>query len=249
MGTAQRRSLVVCLGLALAIAVVYSPVRHCGFVSYDDSLYITENPHLPHGLTLRGLGWAFTTPLDQWMPVTWLARIVEYRLFGLNAGADHLVNVAFHLINALLLFNVLSRMTAEPWRSALVAAYKNALRITPDDPYVQHDLGALDLQTGQYGPAAEHLLLAVQLRPDYVEAYNDLGTALWRAGRIQDARKWYERAIRLRPDFALAHYNLGGALEQTGQRTEAMAQYHEALRLKPDLVEAQKRLAELQAAR
>ena len=75
------------------------------------------------GLTLRGVGWAFTSPhFSIWMPVTWLSRMLDCQLFGLNAGAHHLVNVLFHIANTLLLFGVLNRMTAAPWRSAFVAA-------------------------------------------------------------------------------------------------------------------------------
>ena len=43
-------------------------------------------------------------------------------MFGLNPGAQHLVNVALHLASSLLLFLALARMTRRPWRCALVAA-------------------------------------------------------------------------------------------------------------------------------
>jgi protein O-mannosyl-transferase len=117
-----QRNLLVCLWLAAVTLAVYWPVRHFGFVSIDDHTYVVENPHLRGGLTLQKLGWALTATLDQWMPVTWLVRMLEHQWFGLNAGAHHLVNVLFHVINALLLFLVLNRMTAAFWRSAMVAA-------------------------------------------------------------------------------------------------------------------------------
>ena len=58
--TSQRRNLLVYLVLSAAIAVVYLPVCHYGFISLDDEIYIAENPHLRGGLTLRELGWAFS---------------------------------------------------------------------------------------------------------------------------------------------------------------------------------------------
>jgi protein O-mannosyl-transferase len=118
----RRQNLLVYLVLAAAIAAVYSPVCHYGFISLDDEIYIAGNPHLRGGLTFRELGWAFTTPLDQWMPVTWLARMFQYQLFGPAAGMHHLINVLFHIANSLLLFSVLNRITGARWRSALVAA-------------------------------------------------------------------------------------------------------------------------------
>jgi Flp pilus assembly protein TadD len=116
------RDFLICLGLALATAAVYWPVQHFEFVNYDDLPYVYYNADLRHGLSLRGLAWAFTTKVDLWMPVTWLARLAEYQLFGLDAGSHHLVNLLFHIANALLLFGIFKRMTAAPWRSAFVAA-------------------------------------------------------------------------------------------------------------------------------
>ena len=118
----RHQNLLICLCLAVVTAAVYWPVCHYGFVNYDDQPYVYQNLHHRDGLTLRGLGWAFTTGLDQWMPITWLARLLEWQCFGTDAGAHHLVNVLFHIANTLLVFGVLKRMTSAPWRSAFVAA-------------------------------------------------------------------------------------------------------------------------------
>jgi len=48
--------------------------------------------------------------------------MLDVRLFGLDPGAHHLVNVLFHVANTVLLFGVLSRMTGAPGRSLVVAA-------------------------------------------------------------------------------------------------------------------------------
>jgi Flp pilus assembly protein TadD len=118
-----RRSFLICLCLAAVTAAVYRPVRHFEFTNYDDPSYVTENPHVQGGLTLPGVVWAFTsTHFSIWMPVTWLSCMADCRFFGLNSGAHHLVNVLFHVANTLLLFILLKRMTAAPWRSAFVAA-------------------------------------------------------------------------------------------------------------------------------
>jgi protein O-mannosyl-transferase len=118
----QRRSVLICLCLAGVIAAVYWPIRHFEFTNYDDSGYVSQNPQVQRGLTLQGLVWAFTTNTEgNWHPLTWLSHMLDCQLFGLNAGAHHLVNVLFHIANALLLFGVLRRMTAAPWRSAFVA--------------------------------------------------------------------------------------------------------------------------------
>ncbi|MHC4222036.1 MAG: tetratricopeptide repeat protein, partial [Planctomycetota bacterium] len=67
--------------------------------------------------------WAFTTGYaTNWHPVTWLSHMLDYQLFALKAGGHHLVNLGFHIANALLLFIVLKQMTSALWASAFVAA-------------------------------------------------------------------------------------------------------------------------------
>ena len=48
--------------------------------------------------------------------------MLDCQLFGLNPGPHHLVNVAFHIANTMLLLVLLNRMTGAFWRSVMVAA-------------------------------------------------------------------------------------------------------------------------------
>ncbi|HWP84095.1 MAG TPA: tetratricopeptide repeat protein [Terriglobia bacterium] len=90
---------------------MYAPVRQHEFVAWDDPSYITENPRVAAGLTWEGVRWAFTTAhMANWHPLTWLSHMMDVQLFGLNAGAHHLVNLLFHVLNALLLFALLHRL-------------------------------------------------------------------------------------------------------------------------------------------
>ena len=115
----------VCLLLAGLTFAVYAPVSQHEFIHYDDPAYVTANPQIQSGLTRDGLAWAFGRLHGRetyWHPLTWVSHMVDCQLFGLNAGAHHLVNVVFHALNAVLLFVVLLRMTGATWRSAVVAA-------------------------------------------------------------------------------------------------------------------------------
>lgn len=112
-----------CLLLIAVIATVYGQVVGHQFISYDDRTYVTENAVVLEGLTWHGICWAFTTTIDaNWLPLTWLSHMLDVQLFGTNPAGHHLVNVAIHCANALILFAFLSRMTGSPWRSAVVAA-------------------------------------------------------------------------------------------------------------------------------
>ena len=48
--------------------------------------------------------------------------MIDCQLFGLNAGAHHLVNVGLHTVTALLLFTFLRQSTNALWASAISAA-------------------------------------------------------------------------------------------------------------------------------
>lgn len=119
------RVAVVCLLLSSVTLIVYWSVTRHGFINYDDPVYITENPYITHGLTWKGLTWAFTKVHGEstyWHPLTWVSHMLDCELFGLKAGAHHLINVFFHVANTVLLFLVLRKMTGAFWRSAMVSA-------------------------------------------------------------------------------------------------------------------------------
>jgi Flp pilus assembly protein TadD len=115
-------TVVICLLLALATLVVYSPVGHYGFVDFDDNEYFFNNPHVPGGLTLANIHWAFTTSdTGNWHPLTWLSLMLDATLFGKGATAPHWINVLFHMANSILVFLLFRQMTGAPRRSAILA--------------------------------------------------------------------------------------------------------------------------------
>jgi tetratricopeptide (TPR) repeat protein len=122
----QREKLIktlICIGIVAATLVAYEPIRHNSFVSYDDYAYITENPNVTGGLTLESVIWAFTRAhMGNWHPLTLLSHILDYQLFGSNPVGPHVVNLLFHITNALLLFGILTNLTGATWPSAFVAA-------------------------------------------------------------------------------------------------------------------------------
>lgn len=110
-------------GLTGLTLVAFAGVWRNGFVGWDDPQYVTENPHVLAGLTWSGIAWAFTgIEGANWHPITWLSHMLDVSLFGPNAGMHHAVNLVLHVLNALLLFGLLHRMTGVLGRSAFVAA-------------------------------------------------------------------------------------------------------------------------------
>jgi tetratricopeptide (TPR) repeat protein len=107
----------------MVTAAVFWQVSSFDFVRYDDDKYVTENHHVKAGLTRGGIAWAFLCVYaNNWHPLTWLSHMLDCRIFAANPAGHHLTNLFFHIINTLLLFFILKRMTDFPWRSAFVAA-------------------------------------------------------------------------------------------------------------------------------
>jgi tetratricopeptide (TPR) repeat protein len=118
-----QREIIIFLTLTLAVIIVFGQIRHHEFVNFDDPDYITENLYVRDGWSLDGVKWAFTTRLHKhWHPVTWLSHMTDVEVFGVNPRGHHLVSLLIHLLNTLLLFWVLRRMTDKIWQSAFVAA-------------------------------------------------------------------------------------------------------------------------------
>ena len=124
-----RSRAALALGLTLLVVAAYEGVRRCGFVSFDDDVFVYQNPYVRQGLSWAGLRWALGADLafesshaDYWMPVTILTRMLDVQLFGLNAAGHHVVNVLLHAANVLLVFFLLDGLTGARYRSAFAAA-------------------------------------------------------------------------------------------------------------------------------
>src|SRR5262245_18350593 len=96
----RRDAWVVACVLAVVVGGVFLSVRSFEFVTYDDPLYVTDNPSVKAGLTVAGVAWAFTTShAANWHPLTWLSHMLDVELFGVVAGAHHAVNALLHVLN------------------------------------------------------------------------------------------------------------------------------------------------------
>ena len=112
---------VICVLIGAVVFAVFGGVAGGEFVNYDDPVYVINNPNVSAGLTLRGFGWAFTHPhARNWHPLTTLSHMSDVQLFGMNASAHHLMNVALHAAAAIVLFLALRLITGTLWLSAFV---------------------------------------------------------------------------------------------------------------------------------
>src|SRR5438477_10443143 len=82
--TVERPDLLILLGLAAVTFGSYAQVIGHRFITIDDLSYIEENSMVNRGITLAGLGWAFTTfHSANWHPHTWIAHMIDSQLFDM----------------------------------------------------------------------------------------------------------------------------------------------------------------------
>ena len=193
----DRRSSRAWLALAGAVALavltvaVFAPVRHFDFVDLDDPQYVFENPNVTGGLTWSGVRWAITTPhASFWIPAVWISYMADIEIFG-QGPAGHHVSLAL-------------AYAAEGLAHAAIAAYQDALRLSPDLPIVHNDLGALLETSGRIEEAIGHFREALRLAPDFAVAHANLALALVKLDRYPEAITEFQAVLRLDPGNALA---------------------------------------------
>ncbi|HVE39130.1 MAG TPA: tetratricopeptide repeat protein [Planctomycetota bacterium] len=103
--TTSRRVLIP-VGLALAVAIAFSPVLRADFVNWDDDANILRNPYY-RGLAPANLSWMFTTfHMGHYQPLAWLTLGLDYVLWGMNPAGYHFTNLLLHGVNTILCYLV-----------------------------------------------------------------------------------------------------------------------------------------------
>jgi len=125
----RRGFLPLLLLISIALIPFLQTINH-DFICIDDDIYFYDNPHLKGGLTFESLKWAVTAGFfkqspntDYWLPITALSRILDAQFYGITPRGPHMVNLALHVGNCLLLYLLLQRLTQTVWKSFFVAAF------------------------------------------------------------------------------------------------------------------------------
>lgn len=116
--------LLIVISLVAAVALVYWPSVHNGFVTWDDPTYITQNPNIPDPDGLARIWNPFPDEQreKQYYPLVFTTFWLEYRIHGgFDAGGIHLTNLGLHAANTLLVVLVLRQLGLPVWAVWLAA--------------------------------------------------------------------------------------------------------------------------------
>ena len=120
----SKTPVFACLAICLLAAAIYSPVLTCGFVNFDDPMYVTMNPNVNQGFTWAGLKAAlFSSPNSYYHPLTWVSLMLDATVAGgSRPSVFHLTNLLLHVFNCGLLFWLTRSFGLNAWAGLLTTA-------------------------------------------------------------------------------------------------------------------------------
>lgn len=111
--------------------------------------------------------------------------------------------------------------------------YEQAVKLAPDLPIVNYQLGYIDFAAARYAAAEGYFRKEIAINPTFAAAYLYLGTTLRRLARNPDALPFLEQVVRRDPNYILAYNELAAAQIQAGKPEDALRTFQEGERRFP----------------
>ncbi|MEI7660952.1 MAG: tetratricopeptide repeat protein [Bacteroidota bacterium] len=100
--------------------IAYIPVFTARFVNWDDNDYVTKNSVIQSPGNFKAI---ITLPVQgNYHPLTMVTLAINYAVSGMDATSYHVVNLLLHLLNVLLVFFFIYRLTGRKAWIAFVTA-------------------------------------------------------------------------------------------------------------------------------
>lgn len=134
-------------------------------------------------------------------------------------------------------WHILGIVMGQMGRKELAVQYlKEALRLRPEFPEAQLNLGNALREASRHSEAVAAYQKCLQLRPDLPEAHYNFGNCLKDLGKTSEAADSFHAAVQLRPDYVKALNNLGNTLLDLGRAEEAAKTFAKTVELNPKYV-------------
>ncbi len=115
-----------------------------------------------------------------------------------------------------------------------IAAFQQALEITPFDVLAHYQLARVYEQLGDQEQAQVHLAAMTKIDPEDPRGLYRLGSFLGVQGKADEAIKYLNEYLRLQPDDVAALNNLGLVYAKQNNDAEAIEVYRKAVEIDPD---------------
>src|SRR5205085_2979798 len=123
------------------------------------------------------------------------------------------------------------------WQSE-AAMTENALRVTPNWPFMHNYIGATAFDEKRYADAERAYLEALNEDPNYYDSLSNLGDLYRVQGKLNDAEQSYLKAITAGAPYADTHYNLGVVYTSQQRLPEAEQALLKAVEIEPSKADA-----------
>lgn len=112
-----------------------------------------------------------------------------------------------------------------------IDAYKQAIRLLPDQIFAWNNLGNLCARIGRNDEAIVTFSKAIECNPEDSVAWNGLGNVYAKIGYFDDAVTSYRKSIQYTPSFAQPWNGLGDVYARMGRMDEAVKAYEQSIAL------------------
>ena len=159
----HQRDIRFVLCLCVIAAIPFLPALAGSFTNWDDDVNVTNNPYVHAGVR-DGLVPLLTKPYWYlYVPVTYAFFWAGYHLWGNAAFGFHALNLACHLVSAVLFYQILKSILKSRWAALLAAAWW-ALQPLQVEP-VAWITGLKDVLSAMLALACWRLYVAWRERP------------------------------------------------------------------------------------
>ncbi len=107
--------------IAIATFVAYLPALRGNFTSWDDMVYVVENPYIK-SLSAKNIAEIFSTNfMGNYHPLSMLSLSIDYQINKFDPFVFHLNNILIHIVNSILVLLVIKQLTGK-LQVAVIAA-------------------------------------------------------------------------------------------------------------------------------
>jgi tetratricopeptide (TPR) repeat protein len=140
-------------------------------------------------------------------------------------------------------YTSLAEYFQEKLNRSAISYYKNALEITPNDKFLNYNLGKLYQDLGELELAKQQYQNLIAIDPNSYPAYNNLGyIAFYYEDNYEEAIRYYSKSIEINPSYDQGWCNRGLAYEYLDEYDKAREDYLQCLKISPNYENAIRRL-------